>query len=126
MLSLSLLPASAQQVREDLNRAPVAVPSKSGILISWRSLLSDTDDTSFTVYRDGKPIIKKLKSRTNFLDTKGTKDSRYTIETTMDGKVVETNDVTPWTTIYTTINVNRPLYPSLPLTELWATTAPTT
>ena len=109
MLSLSLLPASAQQVREVLNRAPVAVPSKSGILVSWRSLLSDTEETSFNVYRDGKPIIKKLKSRTNFLDTKGTKDSRYTIETTMDGKVVETNDVAPWTSIYTTINVNRPL-----------------
>ena len=109
MLSLSLLPASAQQVREDLNRAPVAVPSKSGILVSWRSLLSDTEETSFNVYRDGKPIIKKLKSRTNFLDTKGTKDSRYTIETTMEGKVVETNNVAPWTSIYTTINVNRPL-----------------
>ena len=92
MLSLSLLPASAQQVREDLNRAPVAVPSKSGILVSWRSLLSDTEETSFNVYRDGKPIIKKLKSRTNFLDTKGTKDSQYTIETTMDGKVVESEE----------------------------------
>ena len=27
----------------------------------------------------------------------------------MDGKVVETNNVSPWTSIYTTINVNRPL-----------------
>ena len=47
------LSASAQQVNEKLNRAPVAVKTSEGILVSWRSLTSDPKELTFDVYRNG-------------------------------------------------------------------------
>lgn len=41
LLAANSFSASAQQVKEKLNRAPVAVKTSQGILVSWRSLTSD-------------------------------------------------------------------------------------
>ena len=43
----------AQQLKEKLNRAPVAVKTSTGVLVSWRSFSADAEDLSFNVYRNG-------------------------------------------------------------------------
>lgn len=110
LLLLCLLPAmhaSAQQTEERLGRAPVAVTTKTGILVSWRSLKGD-NDTQFTIRRGKKVIAKHIKSRTNFLDRKGTDADTYTITTSVNGKITETCSVRPWSNIFTTIDLQRP------------------
>lgn len=111
LLLLCLLPsfhASAQQVAERLGRAPVAVTTNTGILVSWRSLASDTENTTFTVKRGKRVIAKNLSSVTNILDAKGRKSDIYTITATEGGRLAETFSVTPWPSIFTTIDLQRP------------------
>lgn len=106
--ALTMMQAGAVQVKEKLNRAPVAVTTKTGVLVSWRSLTSDADGTSFNVYRNGTAIAKAVTSKTNWLDKSGKADATYKIETVVDGAVVETSEVKPWSNMFTTIKVNRP------------------
>ena len=62
---------SAQQTAEKLNRAPVAVKTAKGILVSWRSLNTDAASTSFSVYRNGTQIASAISTKTNYLDADG-------------------------------------------------------
>ena len=73
LAALTMLPANAVQVKERLNRAPVAVSTKTGILVSWRSLTADGAGTSFNVYRGGTKIASGLSTTTNYLDKSGNK-----------------------------------------------------
>lgn len=57
LLAANSFSASAQQVKEKLNRTPVAVKTSQGILVSWRSLTSDAKNLAFDVYRNGKKFI---------------------------------------------------------------------
>ena len=54
---LTMMPAGAVQTREKLNRAPVAVMTKTGTLVSWRALSSDAAGTAFNVYRNGTAVV---------------------------------------------------------------------
>lgn len=111
LLLLCLLPAlhtSAQQTAEQLGRAPVAVKTKTGILVSWRSLTEDADNTAFTIRRGKKVIAKNITSTTNFLDRKGKESDTYTITTTINGHATDTCSVRPWHNIFTTIDLQRP------------------
>ncbi len=105
---LTLYTAQAKQTSETLNRAPVAVNTATGILVSWRSLTSDPDGTSFNVMRDGTTVVSDLSDRTNYLDTDGEPGCTYTIETVQNGSVVETSTAIAWSNMYTTLRVNRP------------------
>lgn len=60
LLAANSFSASAQQVKEKLNRAPVAVKTSQGILVSWRSLTSDAKDLAFDVYRNGKKVASAV------------------------------------------------------------------
>lgn len=63
---------------EYLDRGLVAVPAAQGVLISWRLLNSDTGDTSFDLYRDGKKInAETIRSVSNYLDTSGSAGAIY-------------------------------------------------
>ena len=106
--ALTLLPAKAVQVKEKLNRAPVAVSTKTGVLVSWRALTSDAAGTTFNVYRNGTKIATGLSSKTNYLDKAGKAGATYKIETVAGGAVVETSQATAWDNMFTTIKVNRP------------------
>lgn len=108
LAALSVAPAGAIQVKETLNRAPVAVMTKTGVLVSWRSLSTDATGTSFNVYRNGTAIVKGMTAKTNYLDTNGTAGAKYKVETVVDGTVTETSEATAWDNMFTTINVNRP------------------
>lgn len=108
LAALTLLPANAVQVKERLNRAPVAVSTKTGILVSWRSLTADGAGTSFNVYRGGTKIASGLATTTNYLDKSGKAGDAYKVETVVNGTVTETSETTAWDNMFTTIKVNRP------------------
>ncbi len=109
MLSGMCLTANAQNnYKEKLNRAPVAVKSSAGILLSWRSLTSDAEGTTFNVLRNGKVIAQGISDKTNYLDKEGLSGDTYKVETVVGGSAVETSSATAWNNMYTSISVPRP------------------
>ena len=81
LMALFVVSASADvQVKEKLNRAPVAVKTSQGILVSWRYLGADGDAT-FSVYRNGSLIKESIADVTNYLDADGQPGSRISLIT---------------------------------------------
>lgn len=101
---MTLSPAQAQQTKEKLNRAPVAVLTSDGVLVSWRSLTTDPDGTTFSVMRNGTSIATNLSTKTNFLDKAGKPGDTYKVVTSGG----ETSEVKAWDNMYKRIKVNRP------------------
>ncbi len=102
MLACSLT-TSAKQTEERIGRAPVAVTTSQGILVSWRSLKSDAPTQAFNVYRNGTLIASDITTKTNFVDKDGKAGDTYRIETS--GSASETK---AWDNIYTSIEIARP------------------
>lgn len=97
------LTTSALQTEERIGRAPVAVTTSQGILVSWRSLKSDAPTQAFNVYRNGTLIASDITTKTNFVDKDGKAGDTYRIETS--GSASETK---AWDNIYTSIEIARP------------------
>jgi len=77
---------------EKLDRALVAVVTEDGVFVSWRYLGTDDTKVTFKLYRDNQCITKEaLTSSTNYLDSDGNIDSKYYVETILDGTVVDTS-----------------------------------
>lgn len=95
--------AMAAQTAERLNRAPVAVKTKTGILVSWRWLKSDGDAT-FSVYRNGTLVKSGIGDRTNWLDVDGKADDTYRV---VSSKGDEAQTVA-WDGMYKKLSVARP------------------
>ena len=96
--------ASAQgQVKEKLNRAPVAVKTSQGILVSWRYLDSDGDAT-FSVYRNGTLVKSGIADVTNYLDANGSAGDTYKVESSKGGEAT----CTAWENMFTKISLPRP------------------
>ena len=92
------------QAQETLNRAPVAVKTSKGVLVSWRSLSGD-GDLGFNVYRDGVRLnAEPITTKTNYLDTDGVAGATYRIESAYG----ETAETKAWDNMYTTLKINRP------------------
>ena len=104
LAALSLTTASAQQVSEKLNRAPVAVKTSQGILVSWRSLKSDAKSLSFDVYRNGKKVAGAISDVTNYLDANGRSGDTYRVVSS-EG---ERSETTAWDNMFTSFDVRRP------------------
>lgn len=102
-LCMAAMPVNAQSVAEKLNRAPVAVMTKTGVLVSWRSLSADGDAT-FTVKRNGSIIASGIADVTNYLDANGSAGDRYTIVSSKGDEAA----VEAWSGIYSTISLPRP------------------
>jgi len=80
-----------QRQAEYLDRAPVAVQTDAGVLVSWRLLGTDPAATAFHVYRDGEQITDEaITASTNLLDDAGTPASTYRVTRVLDG--VETTE----------------------------------
>ena len=78
---LDALDSSYKQV-EQLTRAPVAVPTPSGVFVSWRLLGTDDPETGFYVFRDGKRLNHRaIREATNYLDEGGSGSSIYEVRT---------------------------------------------
>ena len=92
------------QAQETLNRAPVAVKTSKGVLVSWRSLSGD-GDLGFNVYRDGVRLnAEPITTKTNYLDADGVAGATYRIESAYG----ETAETKAWDNMYTTLKINRP------------------
>ena len=60
---------------------------KSGMLVSWRLLGTESSDTEFNLYRDGTKIASIGKTAgTDYLDTAGKVTSQYTVAAVVGGK----------------------------------------
>ena len=79
--------------REVLNRGVVAVRKDAkSVVVSWRSLQSDTDKTSFNVYKNGVKINKKpITGATCFVDSEndGKVKTEYVIKALSKGKEID-------------------------------------
>lgn len=95
---------NAQQVKESLNRAPVAVCTKQGILVSWRALTADEDGLTFKVLRNGKVVAQDIANVTNYLDADGQPGDVYTVETSYG----MTEETTAWDNMFTSFDVKSP------------------
>lgn len=101
--SVWTMQAQTPQV-ENFNRAPVAVKTSKGILVSWRSLKRDAVDLGFDVYRGSTKLTSSpIITKTNFLDDGGEAGATYTIKATNG----EEFSVKAWDNMYKTISVNR-------------------
>ena len=90
-------------VKEKLNRAPVAVKTSQGILVSWRYLNADGDAT-FSLYRNGTLVKSGIAGVTNYLDADGNPGDTYKVESSMGGEAV----CTAWDNMFTKISIPRP------------------
>ena len=120
--SLFTSPVGAQyqtfpEQMEPLDRGVVALPAQEqGIFVSWRLLGTDPGGTTFDLLRDGKTIAKGL-SVTNFTDKEGTPTSRYSVIPSSNGNNISpssllpppsSKEVTPWSSLYLSIPIDRP------------------
>lgn len=109
------LAAEAQTYMERLNRGVVALPGEKGNFVSWRLLATDAPETSFNLLRDGSIIARSIKEATCFEDKKGTKESRYSVQAVVNGKVLETSEeVLAWDKPYLSVPLIRPLDMEMP------------
>ncbi len=105
----TLLPAQTSAAEILTKRAPVAVATKTGILVTWRALKADNDaNVSYNLYRDGVAVVKGLTAKTNYLDKAGKPGATYRLEELHSGSVKQTEEVKAWDNMFTTIKVNRP------------------
>ncbi len=75
---------------EYLNRGVCAVVSGNGMLVSWRSLATDSENTIFKLYKNGEFIADIDKDApTNYFVDGATAADTFTIDTFMDGIMVE-------------------------------------
>lgn len=92
----NISPVSAKSgncMAEYLDRGISAINTGSGMLVSWRFLASDSESSVFNLYRDGKLIYTSGSGKaTCYLDTSGSANSKYQVESVVDGKVVSTSN----------------------------------
>ncbi len=105
----------AQTYVERLSRGVVAVPAEIGNFISWRLLATDSPETTFNLMRDGDVIARNLATVTNYTDKEGSKNSRYSVQTVVNGKVEETSEeVQAWAQPYMSVPLVRPADQTMP------------
>ncbi|KJL47239.1 Rhamnogalacturonan exolyase YesX [Microbacterium hydrocarbonoxydans] len=99
-----------QRQAEYLDRAPAAVQTGDGNLVSWRMLGTDPDAISFHIYRDGKRITSEpITDSTNYLDDSGDADSTYFVTSVLDGvEVTVTKEFAVQSGDYLSVPLDRP------------------
>lgn len=67
---------------EYLTRGLTAANTGSGMLLTWRILATDTENTNYKLYKNGTLLAEiPAGSATNYLDASGTTSDKYTIDT---------------------------------------------
>ena len=90
---------------EYLNRGVVAAKTSSGMLVSWRSLATDNDDTYFKLYKNGEFVAQiNAGEATNYHIDGGTADDLYTIDTFVGTTMTEFANVA---TVFGTMNSDK-------------------
>ncbi|MBE6862758.1 MAG: rhamnogalacturonan lyase [Ruminococcus sp.] len=101
---------TGNNVVEYLDRGITAVNTGSGMLVSWRFLANDDDNTVFRLYRDDTLVYtSNAGDATCYLDAGGTASSTYKVET-LAGGVVKSTDTCTMTSsgAYFDVKLNRP------------------
>lgn len=79
--------SAATRQMEKLSRGLAVSNVGTGVLLSWRLLGTESPDTEFNLYRDGKKIASMGKTEgTNYLDKEGKITSNYTVTALVNGK----------------------------------------
>lgn len=84
-------PKEGRQV-ENLNRGVSAAYNGSGVLVSWRILATDSENTTFKLYKNGQtPAIYEgsVNEASNYFDASGTAADWYTVDTFVNGEMTE-------------------------------------
>ena len=77
---------------EKLDRGISAINTGSGMMVSWRYLADDSEDTIFKLYRNDTLIYtSNAGNATCFLDAQGKYSDSYKVETISGGKTVSTD-----------------------------------
>lgn len=99
-----------QRQAEYLDRAPAAVATDAGNLVTWRMLGTDPDSVAFHVYRDGERVTASpITDSTNFLDEAGTAASVYFVTKVLDGvEVTDTDEFAVQAEAYRSVPVDKP------------------
>ena len=99
-----------QRQAEYLDRAPVAVGTDAGNLVSWRMLGTDPDDVAFHVYRDGARITDEaIADSTNYVDEAGTAASVYFVTKVLAGvETTETDEFGVQDGAYRSVPLDKP------------------
>lgn len=95
---------------EKLDRGVIAVKTDAGVFISWRSLSSDDQSTTFNIYRDGAKINESpITAGTSFNDADGNGKSTYVVKACVDNVEVESSTATAVEAEgFKRIHLNRP------------------
>lgn len=128
-----VMPKDGKRV-EKLNRGVSAAYTGSGVLVSWRILGTDSENTTFKLFKNGKqpPIYEgTINDASCFLDKNGTTADWYTIDTYVDGECTEfaqasinlTNKNSGQSGAYFDIPLNTPPGGTTPTGEAYTYTA---
>lgn len=75
---------------ETLDRGVTAAYTGSGMLVSWRSLATDSANTTFKLYRNGSFVAEiGANEATNYFVSGATADDSFTIDTYVNGVMLE-------------------------------------
>ena len=75
---------------EYLNRGLTAANDGGGMRLSWRILATDTENTSYKLYKNGTLLTEiKAGAASNYYDKGGTAADKYTIDTYVGGTCIE-------------------------------------
>ena len=104
---------------EYLDRGVIATKVNNGVYIGWRMLGTDNENISFNIYRDGKKINSSpITNSTNYLDTSGTTNSKYSIKPVINNKEQDgTSEVSVSSTPYKSIPIKNLLMGKLHLAK---------
>jgi len=91
-------------MHKPLNRGLIAPKVASGVFVNWRMRSYDIPgETQYKLYR-GSDLITTLKSKTNYLDSKGKVGTIYTLEVCdAEGNVLESQTEKAWSNQYLAI-----------------------
>jgi len=104
-----LTPSENERQTEFLDRGVIALKSDEGVFVSWRLLADEYDkDVKFNVYRNGEKLNTHALDVTNYLDAAGSPADTYTVETLVNGKFTEKNDVKAASKDYLSIPMQKP------------------
>ncbi|WP_327043228.1 rhamnogalacturonan lyase family protein [Microbacterium sp. Root166] len=99
-----------QRQAEYLDRAPHAMQTDDGVLVTWRLLGTDPASVAFHVYRDGQKVTEEpITASTNYLDETGTAESTYFVTKVLsDVETTETDEFDVQTAAYRSLALDKP------------------
>ncbi len=95
---------------EDLDRGLVAIPRSDGsVMVSWRWLGQEPENTSFNIYRNGSRLNSSpIGNRTHWVDRSGDISSVYEVEPIINGVAQEKSAIGVWRDFIHRISLQRP------------------